>query len=119
MVRQLVSRAELEGHLDLKGKELDALMVGKGWSVDGDDVKVCLPSLSLSLSRFLSLVLSGCLCVSPFLSLSPTLSLCLALSLYIALSFSLSRCIAVPVYVMQSLSQSISLSTHQRRCTPA
>ena len=29
---QLVSRAELEGHLGLKGKELDALMVGNGWS---------------------------------------------------------------------------------------
>ena len=32
MVRQLVSRAELEGHLDLKGKELDALMTAKSWS---------------------------------------------------------------------------------------
>ncbi|KAJ1474483.1 COP9 signalosome, partial [Baffinella frigidus] len=36
---QLVSRAELEGHLDLKGKELDALIIKKGWTVTGDDVK--------------------------------------------------------------------------------
>ena len=48
---QVVSRAELEGALNLKGGELDALMGKKGWKAEGADVSIGLSSLNSSSAK--------------------------------------------------------------------
>jgi hypothetical protein len=49
--QQVVSRAELEGALNLKGGELDALMGKKGWKAEGADVSIGLSSLNSSSAK--------------------------------------------------------------------
>ncbi len=73
---------------------------------------LCLSTVSLSVSVFLSL----CLSVSLSFCLSVSLSLCLSVSLSLCLYVSMSLCLSVSLSLCLSVSLSLCLSVFQDLC---